>query len=398
MSKDELNFLVLDDDDFLRLTTANMLRPHSSKPVLEASDGKMALEILRRQDGNSIDIVLCDLNMPGMDGMEFLRHLGKNHPDVSVVIISSHDGALIGTVKKMAAAYNVRLLGAIQKPLSPLHIEAFISRHRALQSRTSRQAATPDFTIEDILNGIEQKQFEPFYQPKVGFKTGIVHGAEALARWIHPEHGVISPYAFIEPLEKSDNIEKLTYLIMEKSIAACRLLHDNGHPLSVSVNLSPSLLDNPDLADKILRVVRDAGINPNLVMFEITESAAMLNVAHSLENLARLRMHGFPLSIDDYGTGFSNIQQMMRIDFRELKIDQSFIRDCADNNALGIIVKSSIEMAHQLEIQCVAEGIETEKDWETVKGMGCDLAQGYFIARPMNLESLVEFCAGYGRG
>ncbi len=140
---------------------------------------------------------------------------------------------------------------------------------------------------------------------------------------------------------------------------------------------------------------RAGGGDPHHIVLETTESAAMTDVAPALENLARLRMHGFVLSIDDYGTGYASMQQITRIAFSELKIDQSFVKDFASNQALRVIVESSIEMAHKLRVKSVAEGVETQQDWDTLKGMGCDIAQGYFIASPMYLSAFVEFCRGW---
>jgi len=403
MSSDGLNFLVVDDDELLRLTTKNILRSLAyTNSISEATNGAQALEILRQSSGaQAIDIVFCDLNMPEMDGMEFIRHLGESRAEVSLIIVSSHDDTLISAVRKMAAAYNVRLLGAAQKPVSRKNLESFISEHKPANAAANpRKAAgpkgtAPSFALEEILQGVAEKQFEPFYQPKVNFKTGLICGAEALARWIHTQHGVIAPYAFIEALEKSGNIDGLTFIMLEKAAAACRLLHDKGHLISVSVNLSLNSLTDPLLAEKITQVVRKAGIDPKYIILEVTESSTMTAVAASLENLARLRMHGFGLSIDDYGTGSSNIQQMTRVAFSELKIDQSFVKNCTGNKELCIVVKSSIEMAHKLKISCIAEGVETRHDWNTLREMGCDTAQGYFIARPMNLASFMDFCSEY---
>ena len=140
-------------------------------------------------------------------------------------------------------------------------------------------------------------------------------------------------------------------------------------------------------------MVLDAGLDPSCVILEITESVAMTKAAHALENLARLRMRGFGLSIDDYGTGYSTMQQLTRIAFSELKIDQSFVKEVAANEALRIVVESSIDLARKLRVVSVAEGVETQEDWDAVKRMGCDTAQGYFIARPMDLDSFVEYCA-----
>jgi EAL domain-containing protein (putative c-di-GMP-specific phosphodiesterase class I)/FixJ family two-component response regulator len=396
MNEHELNILILDDDALLRRIMKKMLRSFTSAEILEAPNGIKALEIIRRPDTKPIDIILCDLNMPEMDGMEFLRHLGAASSDISVIVISAHDDSLIAAVKKMALAYGVRLLGSAQKPISRADFETFFLQHNSAQpKKKTHSAVAQDFTLESVLRGIAEKQFEPFYQPKIEFKTGLICGTEALARWIHPQYGVVSPYAFITLLENSGKIDELTFLILEKAAAACRLLHDKGHAIPVSVNLSSESLSNAALAGKITQVVRNAGVDPKHIMLEITESATMTNIAQSLENLARLKMHGFGLSIDDYGTGFSNMQQMTRVSFNELKIDQSFVKGCADNKELCVVVKSSIEMAHKLNLECIAEGVETQQDWDALKEMECDAAQGYFIAKPMNLPSFIEFCSAH---
>lgn len=393
MSARDLNILVVDDDDFLRATTRMMLRKFSAASILEAANGMQALEVLRRAEGSPVDLVLCDLNMPEMDGMEFLRHLGEAHSNVSVIIISSHDDTLISSVRKMAAAYGVHLLGAAQKPVSSERLEALILEFRAAQPVAAfHRAAGPSFTLDQILQGVAAKQFVPFFQPKVSFKTGAVCGAEALARWMHPDHGVVAPYAFIETLENSGNIDGLTFLILEQAAAACRKFHEDGLAISVSVNLSLNSLGDPKLAEKITQTVKDAGADPKFIILEVTESATMKNVAHSLENLARLRMHGFGLSVDDYGTGSSNIQQLTRVAFSELKIDQSFVKNCADNKELGVIVRSSIDMAHRLKMPCTAEGVETRSDWDALRDMDCDVAQGYYISRPVSLADFQAFC------
>jgi EAL domain-containing protein (putative c-di-GMP-specific phosphodiesterase class I) len=396
MKASTLNFLVVEDDDFQRQTLAGMLRSLGASRILEAADGKQALEILRGPEVKPVDVVLCDLSMPEMDGMEFLRHLGGEHPDTSIIIVSALDGALITSVEKMTLAYGLRLLGAVEKPITLARLDGLISQHGTAQPKAKRvTGGGPSFSLEDILQGVHGKQFEPYFQPKVEITTGRITGAEALARWIHPVHGVVAPYAFINPLEQAGKIDELTFIMLGKSATACSLLHEKGHAITVSVNLSLSSLADTTLADRITRMVRNAGIGPEQIVLEITESAAMTEVAPALENLARLRMHGFGLSIDDYGTGYSSMQQLTRIAFSELKIDQSFVKDFAAKQSLRIVVESSIEMAHKLGVKSVAEGVETQQDFDMLKNMGCDTAQGYFIAKPMNLDSFLGFCAGY---
>ncbi|WP_202051509.1 EAL domain-containing response regulator [Methylomicrobium sp. RS1] len=398
MKPDELHFLVVEDDDFQRETLADMLLSMGAKSVRQAGDGKQALEILQAQSAPAVDIVLSDLEMPEMDGMEYFRHMGSHYADISLIIMSALDSALIASVEEMARAYGIRLLGAIEKPVTRSRLQTLIAQHEAVWPKQERVAPSgpASFTLEDILDGLRKNQFEPFYQPKVNIASGQIKGVEALARWIHPEHGVIGPYAFIAVLERNGKLDDLTFTILKKAASACRQLHESGHKLSMAVNISLTSLTDTALANRITQVMHEAAVDPRYFILEVTETAAMTDVAHALENLARLRMRGFGLSIDDYGTGYSSMQQISRIAFSELKIDQTFVRSFSDNESLRIIVQSSIDLAHKLRIKCTAEGVETERDWSALKAMRCDLAQGYFIAKPMNLESLLEFCGSFG--
>lgn len=393
----ELTLLIVEDHDFQRRTVARMLRSLGARDVLEAGDGRQALALVR--GAAPVDIVVCDLDMPEMDGMEFIRHLGQSELAVSVIICSAQDRALLDSVEKMARAYDVRLLGVIEKPITLDQLGSLIARHKPSKPQPRQApAGTPAFSLAQILRGLQQNEFEPFFQPKVNFATGRIVGAEALARWRHPEHGLVAPYAFIAPLEQSNNINELTFLMLEKAAQACRRWREDGFEWTVSVNLSLVSLADTTLADRITAIVRSAGLDPRHMVLEITETAAMSDIAPALENLTRLRMHGFGLSIDDYGTGYASMQQLARIPFTELKIDQGFVRGFAASNATRAIVESSVEMARRLGIKSVAEGVETQADWVAMKTAGCDVAQGYFIARPMDERSFLEFCATHKPG
>jgi len=395
MKLSDLNLLVVEDDDFQRKTVTNMLRSLGVTSISNAGNGREALEIIRGVNSRPLDVAICDLNMPEMDGMEFLRHLSQENQNIAIIITSALDGKLLASVGRMARMFGIKLLGAIEKPIMLATLNELLMKYDHSERERPQPEVEKNFSLEEILQGIHANQFEPFFQPKVDLKAGRLVGAEALARWIHPEHGVIGPYAFIPLLEQSGNIDDLTFLMLEKSAAACRSFHDRGQILTISVNLSLTSLDDPALADKITQVVHKAGIEPQYIMLEITESAAMTNAAQALENLARLCMNGFALSIDDYGTGYSSLQQLTRIAFSELKIDQSFVKDFADNKALRIVVESSIDMARKLQVKSVAEGAETQQDWDTLNSLGCDTVQGYFIAKPMAITAFYNFMENY---
>lgn len=396
MSLNNLHILVLEDDEFQRRMVANMCRSLAPESISEAADGNHALQIIQDSNVKPVNVVLCDLQMPGMDGMEFLRHLSEQHSDIRIVITSALDSKLLTSVGRMAKIYGIRLLGIVEKPIVLARLKELIAVSN-IEERKWRQQQ-PDakkFTLDEILQGISADQFQPFFQPKVDLNSGKVTGAEALARWIHPEYGVVSPYSFIPDLEQSGNIDDLTFRMIAHSVAACRSVHEKGYILSISINLSLSSLTDRALADRIIQIVQNAGIDPRYIVLEITESAAMTDTAHTLENLARLCMHGFTLSIDDYGTGYSSMQQLTRVPFGELKIDQSFVKDFSENKAMRIVVESSIDMAHKLRIKSVAEGIETQQDWEILKSLGCNIGQGYLFAKPMELQKFHDFIVTY---
>ncbi len=395
MRVNELSILVVEDDDFQRQMVISMLRSLDVVSVYDASNGQQAIEIIRGANEKLVDIIICDLNMPEMDGLEFLRHLGQEHHNVSIILVSALGSRLLGSAARMAKMYGIKLLGAIEKPIALQQLRNMFLKYDRSENKWLEASNIMDgFMLKDILQGIQADEFEPFFQPKVDLATDQLVGAEVLARWNHPKLGVVGPYGFIPQLEQSKNMEGLTFMMLEKASAALREFHDKGYSFNLSVNISLASLNDTAFADKITRIVQNVGLDPCHIILEITETAAMTDAAHALENLARLCMKGFILSIDDYGTGYSSMQQLTRIVFSELKIDQSFVKDLSDSEAMRIVVESCIDMAHKLKVKSVAEGVETQKDWDMLKSLGCDTAQGYFIAKPMNLASFSKYLPG----
>jgi EAL domain-containing protein (putative c-di-GMP-specific phosphodiesterase class I)/signal transduction histidine kinase/PleD family two-component response regulator len=392
MSIADVNFLILEDHPFQRQELVRMLAGLGAGHVHEAADGYGALETFHDLR-LPIDIVISDLNMPGMDGMEFVRHLGETERRVSIILASALEPKLLASVATMTEEYGINLLGVIEKPLTPEKLAPLIKLYKLAQSEPARPAPLA-FTLEQITLGLKNDEFEPFFQPKIELATGQVKGAEALARWRHPEHGLIAPYAFIKLLEDNGLIDELTWVMLSKAAALCRTWRANGVDASVSVNLSLKSLGDVKVAEHVTQLVRSQHLEPRHMVLEVTESAATIDIGKALENLARLRMQGFGLSIDDYGTGYSSMQQLTRIAFTELKIDQSFVMNAAKQQSARVILESSLEMAKKLNIASVAEGVETRADVALLRQLGCDMAQGYFIARPMEGTVFMEWLHG----
>lgn len=380
--------LLVEDHDFQRRILARLLGALGTKQVLEAENGRAALALL--DAGHAPGLVICDLDMPEMDGMAFIRHLGERLPDVPVIIASALDPALLGSVAKMADAYGVRLLGVLEKPVTRVHLAQLIAAGESGRPRRTVPPA-PKFALAEIEAGIGNHEFVPFFQPKLDMRSGAVVGAEALARWRHPSCGIVAPYGFILTLEQAGKIDELTFLMLEQAAHTARRLREAALNISVSVNLSTTSLSDVTLADRVTEIVTGCGVDPKHMVLEITETAAMTALAPALENLTRLRMKGFGLSIDDYGTGFASLAQLARVPFTELKIDQGFITGCGENPNAHVIVEASLALAHGLKLKTVAEGIESQADWDTLRALGCDMAQGYFIAQPMDEAAFLAF-------
>lgn len=392
MQARDINVLVVEDDSFQRGLIVEMLSSLGLTFIYEAANGQEALDLINKTTPK-INLVFTDLKMPKMDGMEFLRYLGESYHDIEIVILSAMDEKLLSAVNRISDIYSLHLLGILKKPLSLKKMKSILSSSGRIKAAEAPKSSPNniDFSLEEILEGIRLKQFIPYFQPKVDLNTGLVIGAEALARWNHPTHGIVAPYAFIQKLENSKQIDELTFVMLKEAASLYETFLKKGHSIHIAVNLSLVSLNDPQIAQKITSTILENGGDPKHLTLEITESTAMTDAPIALENLARLSMNGFTLSIDDYGTGYSNLQQLTRIDFGELKIDRSLVHGFAENEAMQIIVASNIDMAHKLKIKCVAEGIETQQDWKQLRKMGCDVGQGYLIAKPMNFFDFYNF-------
>jgi len=395
MAVTKLNYLVAEDHDFQRKMLVRMLRGVDANAIYEASDGMGALAILQ-DPGKPVDIIISDLDMPGMDGLAFVRNLGESGVSVAIIIASALDRNLLASIQTMSEAYGINLLGVLEKPLTPEKLFPIIARHSTPAARLLRPTG-PVFSLEEILAGLKDGEFEPYYQPKIEMATRRVSGAEALARWHHREYGLVAPYAFISTLEELGQIDTLTDTMVDKSAAFRRTWAASGIEGSVSINLSIRSLVDVQTADRLIGLVRAHQVAPRDVVMEVTESALTTDVGHTLENLARLRMKGFGLSIDDYGTGYSSMQQLIRIAFTELKIDQSFVANASRQESARVILEASLGMAKKLNICSVAEGVETQSDWDMLQQLDCHTIQGYLIARPVPAEEYLDWVANWNR-
>lgn len=233
------------------------------------------------------------------------------------------------------------------------------------------------------------------FQPKLDLLSGEICGAEALVRWTHPEKGPINPEEFITAAERHDRIEKLTEHVLNRAVQVASILNRGGRKFDMAVNLSPRLIGHANLKPMVIQTLRRYGLAAERLILEITETAAMSSAEAAMQELRDLRSIGLQLSIDDYGTGFSTLDYLKRCPATELKIDRSFVRMLVSSRSDRIMVNSTIELAHSLGEEVVAEGVEDNETLQLLGQMGCDKAQGYLIGRPMPFEALVDYLADY---
>ena len=374
---DGLRFLVVEDQGFQRWAVEQMLRGMGAAEVYSAADGQEALDIVRKV--GTIDLIVTDLNMPGMDGIEFIRHVGQVASRASFLLVSAQDPSLIASVAAMTEAYGARLVDTIHKPVNAQKLAAALERYRKPVASTASAAA---YSLREIDTAVRNGEIEPFFQAKIALATMEVVGAEALARWRHPQHGVVRPASFVGVLESDGQMEEMTLAMLGQATAACRSWQEAGFRLKVSVNISLTSLVDVMLADRLDREVAKSGLSPADVVLEVTETAATSHLGRVLENLSRLRMKGFGLSIDDFGTGYASMQQLSRIPFTELKVDQSFVRAAPAGGSSRAVLESSLEIARKLGIDAVAEGVDSEEQLELLRKLGCPLVQGNHLMEP----------------
>ena len=387
--------LIVDDDRLIHEFVALGLDNLGIYDVLKAENGDEALRYVE-EHLNTIDVIFCDLNMPHMDGLEFLRHLSNRNYAGAIILMSGEDVRILKTAANLAKAHKLKVLGSLEKPLKLDSFKDILSELKTTVD-TKKVNMVQAVSENDLREALKYDQFNMVYQPKIDMQSNHVVGVEALARWQHPSKGFISPVMFIAAAEDCGLINEITDVLFMKAFEQMGRCHTKGHDLMLSINLSVDSLGRLELPEYLTSCAARFGVDLGKVMIEITESRLMHDVATSLEILSRLCLKGLSLSIDDFGTGYSTMEQLRLIPFSELKIDRSFVTNADTDTSQRAILESSIELAKKLNMQTVSEGIETQADWDLVKSLGCHIAQGYFIAKPMPAEHLSDWLVAWNR-
>jgi EAL domain-containing protein (putative c-di-GMP-specific phosphodiesterase class I) len=259
--------------------------------------------------------------------------------------------------------------------------------------REEQESRTPDqlSLIVEMRTAIERDEFELYYQPKIHLRSGLMTRAEVLLRWMHPKRGMLAPTLFVPIAERTGLIRPITDWLLERAMSQVRAWQESGAPVHVAVNISAKSLLDQALPSKIQTLLDRWEVDPRFLKIEITESSIMADPAHALAVMSMIQSMGVRLSIDDFGTGYSSLTHLRQLPVDEIKIDKSFVSGMTKNDADAAIVRTVIDLAHNLGKQVCAEGVEDEATMTMLKEMKCDLAQGYFISKPMSAPDLTQW-------
>lgn len=391
-----MTILVIDDDPFQLKLVTRQLQSLGEADILTFESAEAALLHLVSH-GDPAHLVLLDLQMPGMDGVEAVRNLTYNGYAGGLALISGEDDRILQTAAMLARAHRLNLHGALRKPVATAALKDMLERHRAslTQARPVPRAPGKVYTADELRAGIANGELVCHFQPKVALATGAVDGVESLVRWQHPRDGLVYPDRFIALAEEADLIGALTEAVLRQSLHQAQAWQDVGLPLCVSVNVSMDNLTTLDFPDKVVTALAACDLPAERLLLEVTESRLMRDPLVALDILARLRLRRIGLAIDDFGTGHSSFQQLRDIPFTELKIDRGFVTGAWHDAARRTIFEATLRTAKDLGLVTVAEGAEDIEDWRFLRASGCDLVQGYFVARPMPGDAIAGWMMGW---
>lgn len=392
IARRESSTLALFIVDIVRLREINDVMGHQNGDIVIKKISHRLLKVFRDADtvarlgGDEFGIVLPGINLENINlAIDKIQTLFKEAVIIEDMLIEVE--AVIGIA------------------MYPLHGEdpgmlirhADIAKHAAKNNVDGFNIYNPyddPYSLQhlklygELRDAVNNKTLVLYYQPKIDIKTGKIKSVEALARWPHPEKGMISPEEFIPMIEQTGMIRPFTLWVLEQAIIQIKHWNKSGIDLSVAVNLSTRNLLDPNLPDYIESLLDAHQVSANNLALEITESAIMSRPESAITLLERLHDMGFELSIDDFGTGYSSLAYLKKLPVHELKIDQSFIFGLITNEDDAVIVRSTIDLAHNLGLTVVAEGIESKEILDMLAILGCDIGQGYYFSRPISSEEL----------
>jgi EAL domain-containing protein (putative c-di-GMP-specific phosphodiesterase class I)/FixJ family two-component response regulator len=389
--ENESRVLILDDDETVGVTIGVIVEASGYEARVTATFPAFLEALASWRPA----FVMLDLNMPDVDGIEVLRQLAERRYGGSVVISSGLDRRVLEAAERSAVEHGLRVLGFLPKPFRAAELRAMLRQGSVEAPKgdiAPRPSVTSSLDAATLREGLHSGAVTTVYQPKVACSDGRLVGFEALARWQHPTLGSVPPDRFIPLAEREGVIDDLTEVLFTGALRWLVATFPDDD-LALSFNLSARSLGDMRMADTLVGICQRVGAAPTRVILELTETASADDEVTALDVLTRFRIQGLALSIDDFGTGHSTLVQLARQPFSEIKIDKQFVMGAQRSAESRTIIQAMISLGHGLGLAVTAEGVEDGATLAFLREHGCDMAQGYHIARPMAAEAIVDWRA-----
>ncbi len=338
--------------------------------------------------GPDVTLVVLDLRMPDVDGIELLREMAAEGCRARVVMLSGVDGKVLRTAVELAGSLGLDTAGSLQKPFRIADVQALLlEAHATRRPRPGVRAVAAPLSADELGEALAHERLVLHYQPQVHLGTGRVAGLEALVRLTGPDGALVFPDRFILVAEETQLMDRLTTAVINRALGEFGGLPARPR-LTLSINISARSLTDLAFPERVVPLAESCRVEPSRLILEITESGLINDPGKALDILARLRMRGVGLSIDDFGTGYSSMAQLRRVPATELKVDRSFVNDMLRDDGARSLVDRTIELGHDLDMAIVAEGVETREQAAVLRTRGCDVAQGYLYSKPVAMGEL----------
>ena len=377
--KDHQRLLVLDDEPDVAATICTM----ASRMGYEADHTSNIDVFFEKSATWDATHLVIDLQLAGGDGVEVIKKLGQLNNKASVIIVSGLGGRIIDAAARSAREHGLVLLGTLSKPFSKKQLQELLNHQHRDSDLFKKDESWKDVSAKDLKFAIDEEKLVSYFQPKLCCTSDDLVGFECLARWYNDDCGFVPPDHFIKVAERHGLINELTRKIYRDAFSNLpyQVKRDK---LKIALNLSPLNLEDESFPNWLLTECMSLDIDPEQVILELTETASMDKPLILLECLTQFRIRGFHISIDDFGVGYSSLVQLARLPFSELKIDQTFIKPLKESEEARKIVTAVVGLGRSLELNVVAEGVEDGWALNFLRDIGCNEAQGYFIAHPMS--------------
>jgi EAL domain-containing protein (putative c-di-GMP-specific phosphodiesterase class I)/ActR/RegA family two-component response regulator len=372
--------LALDDDEAIVEIVAVVGRLAGFEVVTSTSPRAFGDALASREP----DVVVLDLQMPEMDGIQMLRNLADRGCGAAIVLVTGMDERTIAAAEQYGSSKGLRVVGSLQKPFLPEDL---------LERLSAAGAAIQPLTPEDLERAIEANELTVFYQPTIRrFADGTwdIATMEALLRWNHPTRGLLTPEEFIGMGETHGLSRAMTDFVIQRGVEQLKGWRTMRVNVGLRVNVAATLITDIAFPDRLESILTAHDIEASALTLEITETAMLDNDPDTLDILTRLRIKDINLAIDDFGIGYSSLTQLFRMPFNEMKIDKSLTLRVPQSKEASIMVEALVQLAHKLNLSVCAEGVETEEALAFLASVACDSAQGFFISRPIAPQNVPE--------